>query len=431
MVRKKVGSITLAVGLITVGVLLFSKNFIDISIKDIYKYWPVLLIGLGLEMILFMVLYGRNNSEVKLSVDGLCIAFIIILGVISNGVTFFNIDDQIRLLPDIHGNSIFGGVRYRSEVRETFMRDNISGSYNIKELKIRNSFGDIKVLPADSNSIKVEAEVRVKSNDDGKARAYAKDAVQIKEGETTEISPKYPSDEEKGDYSIAEIDFTIYVPKQANVNAESSFGDVNVEGIGGNCVIETKNGEVKALDIGGNAIVDNSFGDIEVRRVKGNAEITDKNGEIIAEEIAGGAFIENHFGDIDAVKVGGDLKVINNNGRITVRGIGGKAEITGSFGDVNVEEIGGDIVIENKNGRIEADEVKGSARIQNSFGDIYYDSDRIDNGNITARTKFGDINCDKPLEISKSGQETTAKGKLGTGQYTIELITNNGNINIE
>lgn len=431
MIRKKVGSITLAVGLITVGVLLFSKNFIDIPVKDIYKYWPVLLIGLGLEMILFMVLYGRNNSEVKLSVDGLCITFIIILGVISNGINIINIDEPGFVFPGINGNSIFDGVRYRAEVQESYTRDNISASYDIRELRVTNSMGDIKVLPADSKSIKVEAEIRVKSNDDSKARAYAKDAVEIKEGEVTEIAPKYPPNADKEDYSRAQIDFTIYVPRQINVDARSSFGDISVEGIEGNCTIETKNGEIMASEIDGSVDIENSFGSIEVKSIKGKADITNRNGEITAEEITGGVFIENHFGDIDAVKIGGDLKVLNSNGQIDVQSVDGKVDITGSFGDVNVKEIGGEITIENKNGRIEAQAVKGSARIQNSFGDIYYDSANIDNGDINASTKFGDINCDKPLKVSKSGQETTAQGKLGTGQYKIELTTNNGNINIE
>jgi hypothetical protein len=246
MIRKKVGSITLAVGLISVGVLLFSKNFIDIPIKDIYKYWPVLLIGLGLEMILFMALYGRNNTEVKLSVDGLCIAFIIILGVISNGMTFIRLDDNGGIFSGMKGNSIFDGIKYKSEVKESFVKENVSDSYSIKEVKVRNSFGDIKIVPADmdSKSIKVVAEVRVKSNDDNKARAYAKDAVEIKEGEVTEIAPRDVSDAERKDFSKAQIDFTIYVPKEVSVDAESSFGDIEAGGFGGNCTVETKNGEI-------------------------------------------------------------------------------------------------------------------------------------------------------------------------------------------
>ncbi|MGE5632009.1 MAG: LiaI-LiaF-like domain-containing protein [Caulobacteraceae bacterium] len=431
MVKKKVGSITLAVGLITVGVLLFCKNFIELPIKDIYKYWPVLLIGLGLEMILYMVLYGRNNSEVKLSVDGLCIVFIIVLGLLSNGVRFINIDDPGRMFFNFNGNSVIDGVRYRTEVNETYTKDNISSSYNIKELKVTNTFGDIKVLPTDAKSISIEAKVRVKCNDENKARAYAKDAVEIKEGEITEISPKNPSGVDKNDFGKAQIDFTIYVPKQASVDADGSFGDISVEGIDGNAVLENKNGQIKASGIGGSVDIDNSFGDIEVKGVGGKADIANKNGEITAEEITGAAVLENHFGDIQAAKVGGDLKTINNNGQITVQDITGKAEITNSFGDINMENIGSDINVENKNGRIEAVGAKGSASITNSFGDISYESPNINNSDIYAKTRFGDINGSEPLQVSKNNQETTAQGKLGSGQYKVELMTNNGNIDIK
>jgi Domain of unknown function (DUF5668) len=170
MIKKKVGSITLAVGLITVGVLLFAQNFMDIPVKDIYRYWPVLLIGLGLEMVLYMVLYGRSNTEVKLSVDGLCIVFIIVLGLVSNGVNFINIDNPGHMFFGYHGNSIIDGVRYRTEISETYAKENVSSSFNLKELKVTNDFGDIKVLPTDAKSIRVEAKVTVKCNDEGKAR---------------------------------------------------------------------------------------------------------------------------------------------------------------------------------------------------------------------------------------------------------------------
>jgi len=263
MIKKKVGSITLAVGLITVGVLLFSQNFMELPVKDIYKYWPVLLIGLGLEMVLYMVLYGKNNTEVKLSVDGLCIVFIIVLGLVSNGVRFINLDNPGRMFFGYHGNSIIDGVRYRTEISEVYTKDNISSSYNLKELKITNNFGDIKVLPADEKAIRVEAKVTVKCNDENRAREYAKDAIEIKEGDVTEISPRDPANWNKDDFAKAQVDFIVFVPKQVSVDAEGSFGDIEVEGIDGKCVLENKNGEIKASNIGGDVDIDNSFGDIK------------------------------------------------------------------------------------------------------------------------------------------------------------------------
>lgn len=431
MIKKKVGSITLAVGLITVGALLFAQNFMDIPVKDIYRYWPVLLIGLGLEMVLYMVLYGRSNTEVKLSIDGLCIVFIIVLGLISNGVRFMHFDAPRHMFFGFNGGSIIDGVKYGDQITETYTRDNISGSYDIKELKVTNSFGRIKVLPTDEKSIRVEAEVTVKYNDEVKAREYIKNAIDIKEGEITELSPRNPSNWDNKDFSKAQIDFVVYVPKQINLDARGSFGDISTEGIGGKCTVVNKNGKIKVVDTGGDLDIDNSFGDIEVSNVGGKADITNKNGEISAENITGSAVIEGHFGDIEAKTVGGDIKVISNNGQITVYDVNGKADLINSFGDINITRANGGINVENKNGRIEAEAVTGNAQVKNSFGDIYFRSVSVNDGDIYAKTKFGSIECEKPLQLNKEGQDTVAQGKLGSGKYRIELVTNNGNISIE
>jgi hypothetical protein len=431
MIKKKVGSITLAVGLITVGALLFAQNFMDIPVKDIYKYWPVLLIGLGLEMVLYMVLYRRNNTEVKLSIDGLCILLIIVLGLISNGVKFINLDIPERMFFGYHGSSVIDGIKYRTEIIEEYNKDNISSSFNLRELKVTNNFGDIKVLPTDGKSIKLEARVIVKCNDEGKAREYAKDAIEIIEGEVTELSIKNPVNWNKNEYAKAQVDFVIYVPKDANVDARGSFGDIRVEDIGGKCILESRNGDIDAVNIGGDVDIENSFGDISAINVGGKIDIVNKNGEISAEKISGSAVLEGHFGDIEAVTIGGDLKVVNNNGRITVGDVSGKADLSNAFGDIDIDKVSGGVTVESKNGRIEAEDVIGNAQIKNSFGDIYYKAGSINDGDIYARTKFGSIDCEKPLQLNKEGQDTVAQGKLGTGQYKIELITNNGDINIE
>ena len=53
---------------------------------------------------------------------------------------------------------MFEGLKYRS-IREKYERDNISSGFNVKELKVTNDFGDIKVLSSDEKSIRLEAEV--------------------------------------------------------------------------------------------------------------------------------------------------------------------------------------------------------------------------------------------------------------------------------
>lgn len=432
MIRKKVGSITLAVGLITVGVLLFAKNFVALPVQDLYQYWPVLLIGLGLEMILYMVLYNNKEENVKLSVDGLCIVFIIFLGLFSSGGDMFNLKFSGPPFMGVHiGDWTIDGIKYRNEIDETFTKDNIAAGTSVKEVKIVNSFGEIKILPSNGSSIKVEAKVKVKYNDENRARQYIKEVIEIKEGSTTEISIKTPSDSDRKDYAKARADMVVYVPASVSVNAENSFGDLRAKGISGSCVLESKNGEIKAEDIGGDVTIRNAFGDIEAKDIGGKADISNKNGEILAEGIGGAAVLETHFGDVDAVKIGGDLTVINNNGEINASNIGGKADIKTAFGDVTADHVGGGLIIDNKNGRVEAKNIGGNAQIKNAFGDIYYDSDNSDNASIYANTKFGDINSDKPIQVNRSGQDITAEGTTGSGTFKIDLRTNNGNIYID
>lgn len=432
MVRKKVGTITLALGLITVGVLLFAQNFIQLQVSDLYKYWPVLLIGLGLEMIIYMVIYGRDGENVKLSIDGLCIFFIILMGLLVSGSNFVNWKSTENSFFGIHsGGFNLGDIMYRSELNENFSKDNISSAYSIKEVKISNDYGDVKVMPSNTKSVRVEAKIWVKYTDEQKARQYAKNAVEIKEGETTEIRPKDISEADKKDFSRAHIDFTVYVPDNVKVSVDDKFGDVDVTDINANITIDSKNGEVNANNIGGNADVSSAFGNIQMKTVKGDVSLSNKNGNIDVDGVTGRATIDSSYGNIDVANVGKDLKVTDRNGEIEISGVSGKAVVENSYGNIHLKDIGGDITVNGKNGNIEANSVSGNVKIDNSYGDINYESDNVNDSSITAHTSYGDINCDKNLTVKKSTTQADLQGTLGSGKWHIELNTRNGNINID
>lgn len=391
MIKKKVGTITLAVGLIAVGVLLIMQNFAGISVKDLYKYWPVLLIGVGLEMIAYMAFYNKTENNIRLGIDGGCIVFIIIMALIANGMTFFKTDLPFNF--NFPKNAIINGIRYRDEVHYDYAKQNIGAGYAVKNVKVDNSYGDIEVIGTNDKTIKIEAKINVRCNDKVKALDYAKDAISIKEGETVEITPKAPP-VGSSDYARAGVDFIIYVPNTTDVNIIGSFGDIELKDIQGNADIQGQNGAVSAASVGGSISIRNAFGSIEAQNIKGNADIKNQNGNITAETIGGSATLETHFGSI------------------------------------NASDIAGDTVIQNNNGNIEAKAIKAGARIENSFGNIELRADSLPNADIYAKTNFGNIDSVNALKVTKSGQEVTAEGRLGTGQYKIEVTTNNGNIRI-
>ncbi|OGO78639.1 MAG: hypothetical protein A2Y23_10205 [Clostridiales bacterium GWB2_37_7] len=429
MKTKKVGTFTLAIGLIILGLALFANNFTNIKINDIYKYWPVLLIGVGIEIFVNMIIL-KHEENIKLRVDGLCIAFIIVAFLFAGNIGGFNFGPKFSFSP-FNGNILINGVRYKSELKETIVKDNISKDFKINKLTARNSFGDIKLLPYDQAYIKVEAIVTIRYNDEKAVKEYIKDVVKIIEGEQTQVYSADYNGINKNEYARAKVDYIIYVPSEVYAEIHNSFGDIDAQGVTKDLNISGQNGDVTVKDVGGSVSVKNSFGEIEVKGVGGKLEANNQYGDIDADLINGGADLETGFGELEISNVSGPLIAKNNYGRITAKSIKGDAQIKTSFGNIEASNIEGNTVINDNNGEIEAKELKGNVEIRNSFGKISYRSSNSDNADIYAKTSFGNIKTDLPLNITKAINDQTAQGKLGDGKYKIEIITNNGEIELE
>ncbi len=389
MVRKKVGTITLAVGLIASGALLFAQNFTQLPIKDLYKYWPLLLIGLGLEIIIYMSFYAKEGKNVKISIDGLCVIFIIFAAILGSGFGGYR-SFSIKGIGDI---PFVKDLRFAHEMEEKIIRTDISNHYNIKELKVTNSFGDIEIKPGNSKSISFDAKIRVRYNNDAKAQDYIKNAIKVAEGEITEIYVADLHQYENRDYSKAMVDFTIYIPEGIAIDAKNSFGDIDVEG-GGRTVIKNSNGNIIVRDCSDNVVIKASFGEIQVENIEGN------------------------------------ITVVNSNGNIKVNEARGKVDAKTSFGNVRADGIKGDVKAESSNGNVEIYESIGNIEGKTSFGDIRLDLESIENGNISAETNFGNIRGFSGMEVKDLGQRKTLERTIGSGNREIILKTSNGDIEV-
>lgn len=390
MVRKKVGTITLAVGLIASGALIFAQNFTKLPIKDIYKYWPLLLIGLGLEIIIHMSLYGREGDNVKISIDGLCVIFIIVVAILSSGFAGYR-SFTIKGVGDI---PFIKDLRFEHEMEEEITRTDISKFYTIKELKVTNSFGDIKIKQGDSKSISFDAKIRVRYNNGEKAQNYIKNAIKVAEGEVTEIYVADLHQYENRDYSKAMVDFTIYIPEGITIDVKNSFGDIIVEG-GGRIVTNNSNGDIFVRDCSKDVVIKASFGEIQVENIEGN------------------------------------ITVVNSNGNIKVNEGGGKVGANTSFGNISIEGVKGDVRAVSSNGNVKIYESKGNIEGKTSFGNIILDEESIANGNIFAETSFGNIRGFKDINVKDSGQRKTLERTLGSGNREITLKTSNGDIEVK
>lgn len=429
MIKRKVGTITLALGLITAGAVLFAQNFLNITVREFLKYWPVLLIGLGIEMIIYMLINNNTEEKFKIGVDGLCVTLIIILAIISRGSAVFSGEFPFSFNGD--DKKIVNNVRYKSEVKEKYNKDGVSSSYKVSNVVVYNNIGDILVVDSTTDSIKIEADITVKCNNKDDAREYIGRVIEIEEGITTTISTLEAEAIYRDAYSNAVVDFTIYVPSTSDIEIVEKFGDVSVEDFTGNAIIDNKYGSTTVNKISGEVKVDCAFGSVDLQDVDGKVSVETKNGKIDVKNLGSDAELETAFGAIEAENVNGDIKAISKNGKVEVIDIKGKAELESYFGSVKLEKVRGEVNAQSKNGSLDAKDIEGNVYLETSFGSVKYDSSDLNDIDIYAQTKFGSINTDYPISINKDGSTVTGKMKIGNGKYRVELLTNNGSIDIK
>lgn len=94
---KKVGTFSMAVVLMASGILILISKFLHISALEYFtKYWPLILVLLGFEVIFAYFRY-RKNSSIKIGVDFLSLIIILAIILINYGLYAFlgnNIDNE-------------------------------------------------------------------------------------------------------------------------------------------------------------------------------------------------------------------------------------------------------------------------------------------------------------------------------------------------
>lgn len=129
--EKRVGTYTFGVVLILIGIAVLIMTFTKIDVvKYIFMFWPVVLIGLGIEII-----YLNSKSDIKVKVD----FFSIILMCI---VLFFTAIFSV-------GNYFVNKVLYDEDVKSLIINEYAQNEY------CRNMNKEITIQAAQKNKVKV------------------------------------------------------------------------------------------------------------------------------------------------------------------------------------------------------------------------------------------------------------------------------------
>lgn len=273
MKRTKIGFVTLGLCLISLGAGLLLPLFTDLAFWDILRFWPVILISLGLELI-FHLLFSRDKDErLHFSAGSIVsLVFILLFCAAVSGIA------QFSNSLDIPWNDIFwsDNLDYNGSGAES---DSLTQTFSFasSEIDLDLSAVDLTVVP--STDGKASAEIRAISRRSSLSAETVMAAVDI-DDDSLSIQSR-PS----GAY----YEITIYLPDDASVTLEAAASRIDF------------------FDLKAELDLDVSASELSLQNIQGNISLDAAASQLTLEELVGDLSLDVAAGSVSLVSLDGVL----------------------------------------------------------------------------------------------------------------------------
>ncbi len=369
--------------------------------------------------------------------------------------------DHLEILVEPSAPELSIRTRYPEMVSSRNISYSVHYDITIPEtapLQVRNSFGGVSVTGLKANADITTSHGGIEFRDGRGAQRLEDSFAGIKVNNNA------------GDVTIEGSNGPVDVSDIAGAaTVRDRFASVTADRVTKGVRVVNSNGTVNVTDSGGSGNIRNSFGGVTVHSFRGDLIVNNGNGRVEATNVQGPVSIATSFGSVTASDIQGAVRVESSNGSISVAKTHGECNVKTSFGTVHAEDIGGILSVENSNGAVKASNTQG-AQVRTSFGAVILDgvlgAIRVENQNgavdatsslhgscqpilirtsfstlrvrvspdasyrVLARTSFGKIRTDFPLNVSGSISDDELNGTIGGGRCEMRLTNSNGAIEI-
>ncbi len=404
MRHDRVGRVTVASALIALGSTLLLDNLTGSAWGDILiRFWPVILIGLGLEYLLWTILAERQSQPRSLRFD---LGGVILLAFILVAVSGYSAVQRFEhngWTLNVHDLPFWGDDAGPWQTQERTVSLPVAPG---AILDIQATAGTIEVTgTSPDDQVHVRAVYPIRSagplaqpgappapgQDDFRLDTVGGARPRIEVG----LAPGF-----HGRNPIRPVRLYVQTPAGLGAGVKTTAGAVDVRGLTGNVRIETTAGSVKARDLGGNVSVRTEVGTVEVQDVAGLVEARTGGGAIRVERFQGGT-LESGFGMVRATDwTGADLHITSNTGSVQAR---------------------------------TQHPVNGGVSIRTNVGQIELAIPRASNAQFWLDTEVGSLQTPAGgnFTISRNGPSASGRGTLGTGEARVELRSDTGRIELQ
>jgi DUF4097 and DUF4098 domain-containing protein YvlB len=293
-------------------------------------------------------------------------------------------------------------------------------SFSVKPdgwLELRADFGSVEVRSWPQNEVKVEVRKWIS----GRSRRNAKELF-----EDYEI--RY-NQSDRGVSIVAEmrgrgffrnndglqVEFRISVPKQYNLDLNTSGGSIDVDDLAGEARVKTSGGSLTLGRIEGPVDANTSGGSIELRQAKGKVLARTSGGGITLGDVDGEVDVETSGGSIQVDGAAGNLRAHTSGGGVSLRGLRGNVDASTSGGSINAEIL---------------KQLQAPCELSTSGGSVIVYLAKDIKADIDAHTSGGDVDCDMPITVQGKFGDGKLRGKLNGGGPLLTLRTSGGDIEL-
>ncbi|ELZ28216.1 hypothetical protein C475_05405 [Halosimplex carlsbadense 2-9-1] len=222
------------------------------------------------------------------------------------------------------------------------------------ELVVRTDSGDVTLSAGDGGAVSGTVRKESRSGEDTLEEVTVEGTVE--DGRLT-VAPRWPNGNEN-----VTVDLDLSVPDGlAVVEASSSNGDIEAEGVAGDGTYSSTNGDVAVTGVDGFVTVESTNGDIDASDVGGLDRADTTLGDVAVDvpAIRGDVTVESTNGDVTAAVAAGlsaTVTLETTNGDASVEGVSmtvessEESEIRGTMGEgehaLTVDSTNGDVTLQ-------------------------------------------------------------------------------------
>ncbi|MBM3789182.1 MAG: DUF4097 domain-containing protein [Acidobacteria bacterium] len=400
-------------GLIWTGFgLLFLLRNIGIG-PDIWgmigRYWPVLLILLGLGKVID---YYRGAEGVSLRFGEIFGLFLLlVIGSAISRVSDSSVGDLIWRTPiHIGGSDVRLGNSYSYSEESSFA---ISPD---TPLAIENSYGSVSVSPGGEGELRVRLRKVVFAGEESRAKEIAEE-IKLEgrpqgAAEASTFLLKTNRESLASREHRFETDMEVFVPKKVQLRIDSSFGAITVAGLEGKLEASTTQKPLEVRDFVGDVAVSSRYADLRLENITGNVQV-EARGRVEIQGVRGEVKVRNEYSPVVVERSDGPVSITNTESSITVEEIAKPVTIDARGSQVTARNLSDSLKVATSHRRVRLSEIASQVDLDCRYATVTMEAIRGDVSIVSNSDRINLEDLAGTLTVKAKGSGVRANGVKG------------------